>query len=691
MALRRQDKELELYRGILEPATEFKDGFGWTTVIGIFFCGLIMMPGGIYLGLMTGGSLGTAASWVTVILFMEIARRAMKPMSQQNLVILLHAATIMMAANVMMPGGPMGWLVYRAYLVGSEAIRDSGMAGAFPSWFCPPADSPAIVGRTFFHKDWIIPLGLVAFTMVTELVSKYSLGYIFFRLTSDIEKLPFPLATVNAQGAMALAEADAREEHTDGYAPRTKKKSTRWRIFSLGATLGIAFGMLQVGIPAITGLFLSRPFYLIPSPFVDTTVLTEALLPATATGLCVDLGIIFIGFVLPFWSVVGTFAAIVLTAVLNPVLHHAGILHTWQPGMDTINTTFAGNMDFWLSFGIGSGLGITVVCLISTFRDMRAKVREVSLRKQAQAEVEDVWAPPRSGRGDCPLWIAAAAYCAAAAGLVVVCYIVLPKTVGILFFLVFFAFAFTPLITYVNARLLGIAGQWVEIPFVKEGAFLLSGAKGIDIWLAPIPLSNYGWQSQEFRVNEFTGVTFWSMIKTDLVATPVLFCLSLLFWSFIWHADAIPSQAFPAAQVNWDLMAKNQALVFSATFVAPGEDPNQKGIMDSEFMKKAFHPKVIGAGFVGCVGLYLLLTVFGLPVMLVYGMVRGWGELPHYRVLEVVGALIGRYYFQKKYGQTSFLQNAPALLAGYYTGVGLVSMATIAMKLIKSAVSAAPF
>jgi len=625
-----------------------------------------------------------------VILFMEIARRAMKPLSQQNLVILLHAATIMMMAHVMMPGGPLGWLVYRAYLVGSEAVRDAGMAGAFPKWFCPPAGSPAITGRTFFHQDWIIPLGLVVFTMATEFVSKYSLGYVFFRLTSDIEKLPFPLATVSAQGAMALAEADTRDK-TGGKERRIKTKSLRWRIFSLGATLGLAFGMLQVGIPAVTGLFLSRPFYLIPAPFVDTTVLTESLLPATPTGLTVDLGIIFLGFVLPFWSVIGTFLAIVLTAVLNPILHHAGILHTWQPGMDTVNTTFAGNMDFWLSFGIGSGVGITLVCLISTFRDMRVKVRASAQRKQEREESEDLWAPPRSGRGDCPLWAAITAYCAAAAVLVFVCYILLPKTAGVLFFLIFFAFAFTPLITYVNARLLGIAGQWVEIPFVKEGAFLLSGAKGIDLWLAPVPMSNYGWQSQEFRVNEYTGVTFWSMIKTDLVALPVLFCLSLVFWSFIWHADPIPSQAFPAAQVNWELMAKNQALLFSATFVAPGEDPEKKSIMDSEFMKKAFHPKAIAAGFAGCVVLYTLLSLFGLPVMLVYGMVRGWGELPHYRVLEVVGALLGRYYFERKYGKTSFLQNAPALLAGYYTGVGLISMATIAMKLIKSAVSSAPF
>ncbi|MCX5769354.1 MAG: peptide transporter, partial [Candidatus Hydrogenedentes bacterium] len=424
------------------------------------------------------------------------------------------------------------------------------------------------------------------------------------------------------------------------------------------------------------------------SPFVDTTRLTETILPATATGVTFDLGIILLGLVLPFWSVVGTFAAILLTATLNPILHRAGILHTWQPGMDTVNTTFSANMDFWLSFGIGAGAGIAVVCVISTIRQITAQKKANALARQMQ---DDVWKPPDSGRGDCSIWVALGCYCVAALALVAMCYALLPKTIGMLFFLMFFAFGFTPLITYVNAKLLGIAGQWVEIPFVKEGAFLLSGAKGIDIWLAPVPLTNYGWQSQQFRVNEYTGVRFWSLVKTELVALPVLFFLSLVFWSFIWQANMIPSQAFPAAQVNWELMAKNQALMYSATFVAPGEDPGQKNIGDSEFMKKAFHPKVIGAGFAGCVGLYALLSVLGLPVMLVFGMIRGWGELPHYRILELVGALLGRYYFQKRYGTTSFLQNAPALLAGYYTGVGLISMATIAMNLIKSAVSAATF
>jgi hypothetical protein len=696
------DQELERYRSLLEIPEEIKDGFGWTTVIGIFFCGLVMMPGGIYLGLMTGGNLGAAAAWVTVILFMEISRRALRPLGRHNLVVLLHAAHVMMVGSALLPGGPMAQLVYRAYLVGSDAVRDAGMLGACPSWFAPPFDSPAVLERTFFHTDWIVPIAIMFFIMGTGMVQKYTLGYFFFRLTSDVEQLPFPLAPIQAQGAMALAEADTASE-TSGKDQTeedlldlraggqvTRKKSMRWRIFSLGAYIGLGFGLIQVGIPAVTGLFLAKPFYLLPQPFVDTTILTETLLPATPTGITVDMGIIFLGFVLPFWAVIGTFTAIVLTGILNPVLHHFGVLHTWQSGMDTVNTTFSNNIDFWLSFNIGAGLAIAAICIYSTVRDTRKKLMEVREARRNREIRPDVWAPPREGRGDYPLWIALAIYSLSAASMVVLCLFILPLTTGIVFFLIFFAFLYNPFISYVNARLLGISGQSVDIPYIKESAFLLSGARGIDIWLAPVPVENYGAMAQSFRVNELTGVSFWSLIKTDLVAFPVLFILSLVFWQFIWHSDAIPSDVFPAAQINWELQAKNQVLLYSSTFVAPGDDSDGRSFSDTEF-SKAIHPKVIGGGFFGIIVLFSVLTTFGLPVMLVYGMMRGFGQFPHVMILEVFGAFLSRYYFQKKFGATNFLRSAPTLLAGYFTGVGLIAMATIAMRLIKSAVSGDPF
>ena len=91
------DKELEAYRSILETPTEFKNGFTWIAVAGALFCGLLMMPGAIYLSLMTGG--GIAAAWVTLIIFSEVSRRAMRTLSKQELVILLAVAVFRSSAR----------------------------------------------------------------------------------------------------------------------------------------------------------------------------------------------------------------------------------------------------------------------------------------------------------------------------------------------------------------------------------------------------------------------------------------------------------------------------------------------------------------------------------------------------------------------------------------------------------------
>jgi hypothetical protein len=111
---------------------------------------------------------------------------------------------------------------------------------------------------------------------------------------------------------------------------------------------------------------------------------------------------------------------------------------------------------------------------------------------------------------------------------------------------------------------------------------------------------------------------------------------------------------------------------------------------DSEFMK-ALHPSAIGIGFGGICVMYMVLALFGAPVIIVYGFMRGFGRLPHFMVLEVVGTFLGRFYFQKKFGRKEFLKSASTVLAGYFTGVGLIGMATIALRLIKAAVSSTPF
>ncbi len=684
------DPELAQYRNLLQTPTEFKDGFGWSTIAGVIFCGLIMMPGSIYLGLMTGGGMGAAAQWVTVILFAEIMRRSLKNPSKQELVVLLWAA------GAMATGGAFSSLVFRAYFANSEPVRDALLRNEFPNWWVPSADSAAITGRNLFHSDWILPIALLAATTVLGFITKWTLGYFFFRLTSDIEQLPFPMAPISAQGAMAMAEADEPAKSTStgdqlvNLKPELRKKSDRWRLFTLGVLGGVLFGTLQVGIPAITGLLFDKPLFLLPQPWWDWTTFTQGLLPATPTGMIIDPGIVLIGMIIPFWAVIGTMLAILVTILANPILHHAGILTRWQPGMDTINTSFANGVDFYISFGIGIGLGIAVVSIFQTIRDVRKKVRENKARRSSapQEKRASLWETPQKGRGDFPLWISLVGYIFAATATVVLCHYLLPPNLPLRIFLIIFAFVYSPIISYVNARLMGISGQSVDIPFVRETTFILSGAKGVGIWLAPIPIENYGGMAQQFRVNELTGVNFMSLLKTDLVVIPTSFILSFIFWAFIWASDPIPSSAFPAAQVQWELASKNMALLYSSTHTPPGQ--METSIADSQFMQ-AIHPGFIGSGFALTVGLFALLSGFGLPVMLVYGMIRGFGGLPHTMMLELVGALIGRYYFQKRFGPDNFLRMIPTILAGYYTGVGLIGMGTIAMRFIQSAISSAPF
>jgi hypothetical protein len=642
-----EDKELQEYRDLLETPDHFEEGFDWKTVVGAIFIGFLMMPGSMYLQLVIGTGIGPAARWVTIILFAELAKRSYSELKQQEIFLLYYMAGAALAT-------PFQGLLWNQYLVQSDAARMLGVAEFIPTWVAPGAESDSLVERSFFHQDWLIPILLLVGTQIIQRVDQFGLGYALFRITSDVEKLPFPMAPVAALGTMALAEST-----------EDKEKSWKWRVFSIGSIIGLAFGSIYVLLPTVSGLILMEPIRLIPIPWIDLTAHTEDVLPAVATGIQLDLGLVFLGMVLPFWAVIGGLIGIIITIIANPILYKNGILTRWHPGMETVDTIFANNFDFYMSFSIGLGLAIA---FIGIWHVARSFGKSDSTQK---GSLRDLFRPP-PGRGDFNFWISIGIYVFSTISYVLLCLWLVPNFPWIFF--IAYGFIYTPIVSYITARMEGIAGQFVSLPLVREISFIAGakyfGYQGIEIWYAPIPIHNYGEATVNFRQIELTGTSIRGIIKAEIVVFPIVMTASLLFSQFIWRLAPIPSSAYPFAQEIWHLQALNTLLMQSST------------LEGNAAFYQALNFVYVAAGVGLGVIVYAILTLFGLPIMLVYGMVRGLGQtLPHGHILEVAGALLGRYFFLKRYG-AMWRQYAPVLLAGFSCGMGLTGMFAMGVTLI---------
>ncbi|MFH1137396.1 MAG: peptide transporter [Pseudomonadota bacterium] len=650
------DKELKEYRDLLKPPETFAEGFDWKTIVGAVFIGFLMMPGSMYLQLVIGSGIGPAARWVTIILFAEIAKRSYTELKQQEIFLLYYMAGAALAS-------PFSGLLWNQYLVQSDAAKMLGLVEFIPTWVAPGPESESLVDRTFIHRDWLVPILLLVGTQIIQRIDHFGLGYALYRITSDVEKLPFPMAPVGALGTMALAEST-----------EDKKKSWKWRVFSIGGVIGLAFGAIYVLLPVVSGLIFTDSVTLIPIPWVELTGQTENILPAVATGIQLDLGLVLIGMVLPFWAVMGGLIGLVITVVLNPILYHHGILNRWHPGMKTVDTVFANNFDFYMSFGIGLGLAIAVIGLYYVIKSFG----------QNTSEGRGAWKDllnPRPGRGDIHFFVSLGIYVFSTLTYVLACVWLVPNFPWIFFLL--YGFLYTPVVSYITARMEGIAGQFVSLPLVREASFIAGarffGYQGIEIWYAPIPIHNYGEATVQFRQIELTGTSLRGVIKAEIVVFPVVIVASLLFSQFIWRLAPIPSAAYPYAQELWHLQALNQLLMQTST------------LEGNSLFFQALSGLVVLAGLGFGLVTYFILSLLGLPILLIYGVVRGLGQsTPHGLILEVLGAFLGRYYFLKKYG-TMWRQYAPVLLAGFSCGMGLTGMMAMGFALILKSLGRLPY
>ena len=661
----REDKELKEFRNLMLRPDEFEEGFGWRSVIMAFFVGLLMTPAQMYMQLVAGVEMGPAAQWVTVILYVEIARRAFTRIKRPEIFVLFY----MCGAVIQAQGG----LLWRQFVVQSEEIRKMGITQYIPMWYAPQ-DPDVLNERSFLLAPWLVPLGLIMLTRFFTRLDTFGLGYVMFRLTSDVEDLPFPMAPVGAMGMTALADASSQ------------KDTWRWRTFSIGGKAGVKFGFIYLAIPNITGAVFSESLRILPLPFVDLTTYTERIVPAFPAMISFDMTFVIMGMVMPFWAVVGTFCGQLFKVFMNPVLYHAGVLDGWQPGIGGIQTIQSNMMDFYFSFSLGLSLAVAVIGILHIVNSIRTRKRDIDETGKPGLQWRKLLEPPK-GRGDIPIWAGLGIYLLSTCTYIALAYYLVnycSDTFGSrfpLWLLMFYGFVYTPLIAYVQARMEGIVGQQVRVPFVREATFILSGYKGGAIWFAPIPFYNYSRQVKFFKTTELTGTRFTSLIKAEVLIFPIMIVGSILFSQFIWSIDNVPSEMFPYANEFWELRAYQQGLVWSATL--PGEAASNP-------FREAFSPGVLAAGFGLAMVIYGTLNHFGLPLFLVYGVVRGLDQsMPHAILPLFCGALLGRFGCRKWFGE-NWPKYRIVFLAGFTAGMGLITMLSLGFVFMSKSVVKLP-
>ena len=211
---------------------------------------------------------------------------------------------------------------------------------------------------------------------------------------------------------------------------------------------------------------------------------------------------------------------------------------------------------------------------------------------------------------------------------------------------------------------------------VREGSFILSGYKGVDIWFAPVPYFDHGAMAQKFKVLEMTKTKFTSYYKAVAFSFIIMAVCSFFFWALVWRMGPIPSPAYPFVHKMWPLFSMTKALWATATIDGT-----------TSWMLEALKLKFIISGAVGAIIVYAVISLLNLPMALFYGMIMGIPMIPHDTIPLFIGALLGRYFFSRRFGKDKWKSYAPIVLAGYGCGVGLIGMFSVAFALIVKSVS----
>ncbi|MEM1697601.1 MAG: hypothetical protein QXG48_02985, partial [Thermofilaceae archaeon] len=343
---------------------EFKPGFTWRSVLALVIAAAIFLPVNTYLLLVAGASIAGAAVYILVLLFTELSTIIGVSMTKQEITIVFALGGL--AAGTASYLG----MVLRHYFVTSnlswsfiDPYSGESLPLVVPSWYAPSALSEAVRFRSFFHRDWIIPLIIVNIQFgLFYVLQEIALAMIYSLIFIEEEKLPFPLAYINAQLITTLSERDPAQ----------------LKIFTLSAVGGAVYAAIVYGLPTISLGMFNVPLQIIPIPWFDLTsgyYGIEQFLPGAMFGVATDPISWALGMLLPFKTVASILLGSLSIWVFGNWLATTYLrdqfplwAQEWREGMNLALVWQRSYLRIWAVPSIGFILALATITIASGWR-----------------------------------------------------------------------------------------------------------------------------------------------------------------------------------------------------------------------------------------------------------------------------------------------------------------------------------
>jgi len=640
---------------------KLESGLTWRSLLALFFSSATLVPMIIYVSLVSGALVASAAVYITAFLFSGMSRLLGAPMRRQEIFIVYTVTAVAV-------GVPFLGYIYRGYFVESrltslftDPATGLSVSKLIPEWYAPPKGSESWITRSFFYSSWLFPIALTTLQyVVLWTIQEFAITFICAHLYIRTENLSFPFASIDAQMVITL----------------TERSPERMRIFALAALPSMVYNIVLYTIPMIT----SGSVTLIPVPWIDLTaglIGIEKIFPGACLGVSTDL-------LWPVWGFLlapSTVSQILIGSISVWVFANWIFLNffpsyfsewaaEWVPGMSMQLIYQRASLRVWISPMVSFTLAVAVLSIIKGRHYFVKSFK--GLMKLSSADKE-------AGYFSLPVLLLM--YFGAIGASAVVFHVLVPgfpvwPTLAIIA-LSFFG-------SLVAVRAVGEVGFPIGIPYAWQGLVLLSGYQGLEPWLISPAFSGalgsyvFQWSTQPSGAPQFTqyvkaayltGTRIRDYFKAYIPALILAYVFSFIYMSFIWSMAPIPSYVYPAAQIFWPVSVLTQNLWMTKQIVA----------FKPEFMFGSFVFMLL----LGIVG-ETVMKFTGIPFSLI-AIVTGTGMLPAYSLTVFIGSIIGNYVIKRYMGAEWWMRNRSVVVAGIFAGEGIIlGISAVALMMIKA-------